>query len=46
MNVIKEWKESSTILLMYARVLHYTYDRGWLLFKICLYIYVIDYLYM
>ena len=38
-------KNSSTTLLMNARDLHYTYDRGLLLFKIIfLYTYVNDYI--
>jgi len=33
MNVIVGMRNSSTILLVNARILHYTCDRDWLLFK-------------
>ena len=43
MSYIHGMKKSSTPLAMNSMVLHYTYDRGLLLFKVCLYTYVNDY---
>ena len=43
---IRGMKNSSTTLYMNARVLQYTYDMGWLLVTIYLYIDVNDYIWM